>query len=345
MPDPLLTLMIAVALIGAIAFIFWPERGVFSRWQRGRRMTERVLREDALKHIHRAERAGHPATVQSVAGDLNITTNDAAELLSQMEALDLVVVDKEGLRLTPVGRDAALHIIRAHRLWERYLADQTGFTEAEWHGQAEYLEHRLQPTEIDALSASLGNPTHDPHGDPIPTAEGALYPHGGQPLTTFEAGTTSQIVHLEDEPEVVFAQLVAEGLYPGLEIQILEKEPHRLRFWADGDEHVLAPLLAANISVVAIEDQATETEPAPGERLYVLEKGERATVLSISKACRSAERRRLMDLGILPGVDVEAAFKSPSGDPTAYLIRDTLIALRKEQAGFINIERLQGVTL
>ncbi len=88
--------------------------------------------------------------------------------------------------LTPAGQESALHIIRAHRLWERYLADETGFSEAEWHAQAEFLEHELEPSDVNALSAQLGNPLHDPHGDPIPTAGGDLVTHGGMPLPALE---------------------------------------------------------------------------------------------------------------------------------------------------------------
>jgi len=231
-----------------------------------------------------------------------------------------------------------LHIIRAHRLWELYLAEHTGFEEVEWHGRAEELEHAMQPDDVEALALRLGNPTHDPHGDPIPDAAGQYVAHGGQPLTTLAAGERGQIVHVEDEPEVVYAQLAALGLYPGLRVEVIERSLERIRFWANGDEHVLAPLLALNISVQPLPELAAIAAPATGGRLSDLRPGEWGEVTAISRVCRGNDRRRLFDLGILPGARVQAAFTSPGGDPTAYLIRDTLIALRREQAGMINVK-------
>ncbi len=84
---------------------------------------------------------------------------------------------------------------------------------------------------------------------------------------------------------------------------------------------------------------AAPIEAFSGERLWELRTGETAEVAALSRAARNVERRRLMDLGILPGVAIEAAFTSPGGDPTAYRVRDTLIALRKEQANYISIRR------
>ncbi len=82
----------------------------------------------------------------------------------------------------------------------------------------------------------------------------------------------------------------------------------------------------------------------PFDPLSTLNPGEKATVVRISAACRGIERRRLLDLGIIPGTIVEAEMKSPSGDPTAYRIRDTTIALRKEQSNQIHISREKGVS-
>jgi DtxR family Mn-dependent transcriptional regulator len=150
--------------------------------------------------------------------------------------------------------------------------------------------------------------------------------------------TTRRIVHLEDEPEIVYAQLVAEGLHPGMVVHLLESSPERVRFWANGEEHLLAPILAMNISV-APQPMNAATPPAGGEPLDHLQLGETAVVLSLSPASRGAERRRLMDLGILPGTAITAEIRSPSGDPTAYLIRGATIALRREQARLIQIKR------
>ncbi len=188
MIDPLLALAVAGVLALALALLVWPRRGFLARWRRARRMSERVYREDALKHIYKMESKGRRPTLESVAGALGISLNDAARLIGDMGAGGLLTDEAGTPHLTPAGRDAALHVIRAHRLWERYLAEETGYEEADWHGQAEEREHDLTPAELEALAAQLGHPTHDPHGDPIPAPDGALEPHGGVPLTDLPAG-------------------------------------------------------------------------------------------------------------------------------------------------------------
>jgi DtxR family Mn-dependent transcriptional regulator len=213
---------------------------------------ERILTEDVLKHIYKCELNGRRPTIESIAGVLHITRGQVSLLVDKMSQHNLIVLHGFEFSLTPAGQNYALQVIRAHRLWERYLADETSFDEHEWHTQADRREHYLTPAQVEALSARLGHPTHDPHGDPIPSASGDFVPHGGAPLTALENGSVARIVHLEDEPPIVYAQLVAEGLYPEMEIHLIETSAHRLRFMADGVEHVLAPVVARNISVIPI---------------------------------------------------------------------------------------------
>ncbi|HUS94425.1 MAG TPA: iron dependent repressor, metal binding and dimerization domain protein [Patescibacteria group bacterium] len=339
MLNSLISLLVLLIIAVTVWLFFRPERGFFWRWQHARSITRQVQREDALKHIHRCQRHGRSPTLESLAGATQVSINEAIELLSELEQHDLVQLEGESFELTPRGRDYALHIIRAHRLWERYLADETGYAREEWHDRAERAEHSLTPADVEDLASELGNPTHDPHGDPIPTAEGSLVPHGGQPLIDMPLDVPVRIVHLEDEPEVVYAQLVAEGLGPGMEVRLLELSPRRVRFWADGDEHILAPIVAANISVLPVP-AIIHKEDEIGEKMSSLGLGEWAEVIGISRVSRGNERRRFLDLGILPGTIITAEISSPGGDPTAYRIRDALIALRREQADLITVRRL-----
>jgi len=340
--NPAILLLIGTAVLVVTAVILWPEKGLLSRWQQASQMTDRARREDALKHIYKCQQKGRRPTVESIAGALHINTNEATELLSQMQTSQMLLLKNDDIALTSAGLESALHIIRAHRLWERYLAEKTGFGEEEWHSQAELQEHQLTPEAANALAARLGHPTHDPHGDPIPSAEGNYVYHDGQPLNQLPVNTPARIVHLEDEPEAVYAQLVAEGLHPGQIVRLIETNGTRIRFWANGDEHVLAPIVARNISVVPlpveIGEETAVDEKTIGTRLSELPLGETAEVIRISANCRGAERRRFMDLGILPGTAVTAEMRSPSGEPTAYRIRDAIIALRPNQANYIYVK-------
>ena len=337
MATPLVALLITAAIVLASSGLFWPKIGYFWGWRKMSRLTGRVLIEDALKHFYDAEYSHRPASVQSLAGALEISRNRAARVMAHIESLGLVERDGGRVRLTSGGRTYALRIIRVHRLWESYLSEKTGVQPPDWHDQAEEQEHWISADEANTLAAQIGYPRFDPHGDPIPTPSGDLPPRRGQPLTTLSEHESGVIVHLEDEPDEVYAQLVAERLHPGMQVQITEIAPDRVCFWADGDERVLAPVCAENISVL-VQPQEPEME-GPFETLAALKPGEGATVRRIARTCRGLERRRLMDLGILPGTRIEFEMTSASGDPIAYRIRGALIALRKEQADHIQIDR------
>lgn len=336
MGDPLILLSIAIVLLAVSLWLFWPESGFFWRWRQTRKMTERVLIEDALKHIHSCEYQGRQATLESLAGALGTTGDSIANLLTEMQHRELVTLSEGRPQLTPRGRDYALHIIRAHRLWESYLANKTGYEAADWHSQSERREHELSPTETNVLAAELGYPRFDPHGDPIPNEAGDLdkLPEY-QPLAEWPTHQPARVVHLEDEPQTVYAQLLAEGLHLGMQIIVTERNGQRIRFWGDGEEHVLAPLFANNVSVAAIRQE--EVEQGPFQSLSNLQLGQSGQVVRISPRLQGAERRRMLDLGILPGTTIKAEMISPSGDPTAYRVRGALIGLRKEQAEMIQI--------
>ncbi len=335
--DPHIALLIGSLLIATAVLLFWPDRGVAWRLRRALQASERVEAEDALKHLFDCDYKGQIANLQSLSGALSISGNRAAEILQELEAHEWIEPTRGGYRLTASGRSQALRIVRIHRLWERYLSDQTGYDPALWHEKAERREHRTSDEEAEALASSLGHPRFDPHGDPIPTAGGEILPPQGQPLTELPVDSLAEIVHMEDEPEAVYAQLIAEGLHPGMRVRVLDSSPERIHFVADASEHVLAPVLAANLSVVTLPHE--EEMAGPFDRLSSLELGESARVVSISPFLRPHERRRMLDLGLIPGTEVSAEIRSPGGDPTGYRIRGAVIALRREQADQIQVAR------
>lgn len=337
MVDPVNALWVGGICISIVALIFWLKVGIQARWQRARRNARRVHIEDALKHMYDCEYKKIVCTLQSISGALSISGDKAAKLLGRLEAFGLIESHGEGFALTDDGRAYALRIIRIHRLWERYLADETGLQETDWHMEAEREEHRMTPDEAEALAARMGNPCYDPHGDPIPTVSGELPAHKGQPLTRLPQGEFAYIVHIEDEPGAIYAQLVAQSLYPGVRIRMIGVSKEKIHFEADGVENVLAPVVAANVTLVPLS--AGDRREGPFETLAALKLGEKGTVIGISKACRGQQRRRLMDLGVIPGTVISAEMRSAGGDPIAYSIRGATVALRSKQAGMIHIRR------
>ena len=330
MTDPLITLLIGTGIILVAVVSFFPQKGLFARMKRTKRISKRVLIEDALKHLYDCEYSGITCSLDSVAGKLAISEDEAAELIAKLENMGLLTSQLETLQLSSEGRSYALRIIRVHRLWEKYLADETGVNELEWHHLAEEAEHKLTSSDADALAAQIGNPVFDPHGDPIPSTEGELPDKKGKPLTDLQFGEFASITHIEDEPDAIYQQLVAEGLYPGMQVRILESSKERVKFTANGEECLLAPLFAKNITVAPIKfEKAIEGK---FKTLSSLKTGEKGNVLGISKALRGQQRRRLMDLGVVPGTEIAAEMKSAFGDPTAYRIKGASIALRKKIA-------------
>ena len=338
MSEPLPLILLTLISLGLAVVLFWPGSGYLARLQRTRRRSRRVLIEDTLKHVYKSELDGRQATVESMAGVLQQGRAKVIQILEEMRSHELVQIQGEGFALTEKGRRHALHIIRAHRLWESYLAEQTGVGEIEWHRQAERAEHVLTRSDLAQISFRLRHPVYDPHGDPIPTDSGEMIPRPGIPLTEGQVGIPLRIVHIEDEPEVVYSQLVAEGLKLGMTGRITEKGKDRLCFVTLGEEHFLAPIIARNVSVLAVEAPSILTAQL---RLTDLKLGKKAKILGISQGCRGAERRRFMDLGLLPGTTIEAELSSPAGNPKAYRVRGTLLALREAQAQSILIEPLQ----
>ncbi|HUG42022.1 MAG TPA: metal-dependent transcriptional regulator [Longimicrobiales bacterium] len=334
-PDPVLMLAAFAALTLVLAVLLWPRRGLAARWLRVRQETERVRLEDALKHLHDYERVGRSGTLENLAGRLEISRSAASELVSRLAERGLVESGPTGWELTEGGRAYALRVVRTHRLWERYLADRTGVPPVEWHLEAERVEHQLSPAEADALAARLGHPRYDPHGDPIPTVAGEIPARTGTPLTRAEAGWTVVVRHLEDEPPEVFERLVRDGFAPGVVVEVQGVSGTAVRVRVGGRDRSLRPVDAANVTVERTGEAAS---PGVERTLADAALGEEVRVTGISAACQGLQRRRLLDLGVVPGTRIVPELVSTSGDPVAYRIRGALIALRREQAALVGIE-------
>jgi DtxR family Mn-dependent transcriptional regulator len=337
--DPGVALLTFAALLVLAAAVAWPHVGLLARLRRASRLTERVRLEDALKHVYTCESIGRVSTLESVAGQLEVSTGKAADLLSRLAEHGLVRSEESGPRLTELGRDSALRLVRTHRLWERYLADRTGVPAGEWHAEAEAKEHLMSAAETEALAARLGHPAWDPHGDPIPTTGGELPEVPRLTLAGVDAGRTVEIVHLEDEPREIYDALLADGLGLGARLDVVERSDHTVRLRARGREWPLPVEVARNVSVRPLPAGSSADEPV--ETLLDLEPGETGRVIDVSPACRGSQRRRLLDLGVVRGTEIVPELVSAVGDPVAYRIRGALVALRREQAEWIRIERVR----
>ncbi len=303
------------------------------------RLRRRETVEDALKVLIDlgAQRPDRVADI--LAGRLHLSRRAALRLIQMLNERGLVSMEGDLMRLTSLGRALGLHIVRAHRLWECYLSDDAAVPLKEVHRLAEKAEHHLSPHDVRRLEARMGYPRYDPHGDPIPQADDKTVDCPGTPLSVWPEGEPACIVHVEDEPESVFAHILAEGLTPGTQVVVLERSPQGMRVQADGNDVWLTTVMASHIHVAA----APEGLPGTGHiTLADVPEGMQVQVVGISPEVRGLLRRRLLDLGFTRGAVVEPVLRSSfgRGDPTAYRVRGTLIALRREQARHIWVEPL-----
>ena len=188
------------------------------------------------------EGAGGVVTTTAVAERLGVTAASASGMVRRLHEHGLVEhVPYKGVELTAEGRRVALRVLRHHRLLETYLAQSLGVPWDRVHDEAEVLEHALSDDLEALIAAKLGHPTHDPHGDPIPSAELVLDERPNECLAALEAGVCGVLSRVSDAEPEMLRYLAARGIAPGARFEVLERQPFDgplfVRF---GDEvHVL----------------------------------------------------------------------------------------------------------
>ena len=310
-----------------------PRIGLLALYRDWRSAKEREQLEDALKHLLDREGQGRHASPESLAGTLNLPRAKITRLISDMESQGLLETQGSQLHLTAEGERWAMHVVRAHRLWERYLVDEARMPLNQIHEAAHKREHSFTEAQLNELEAALGHPTRDPHGDPIPTREGKMPSVEITPITAWQVEGPARIVHIEDEPAIAFEQILAAGLRLGQTIRVIEKTPQRVVL-SDGEtEYRLAPTVATNIGVAPLPE--IEIAKARAISLAELSHDQRGEIVMLDDAVQGFTRRRFLDLGLTPGTTIYPELGNFFGDPRAYRVRGTLIALRKDQAAQI----------
>ncbi len=335
--NPVNALIIFVSISVLIYLIFRPVKGWFWLIKNSFIFNEKTAIEDILKQLYHFENSGKDANISSLTGVLKFKDSLVIEVVKLMTISKLIYFEGDVLKLTKSGRDYSLRIVRVHRLWEKYLAEKTGIDKLEWHDRAEFMEHKLSLEETNSLASQLGNPVYDPHGDPIPTNSGKIAKVKGVALSSLAVNSIGKITHIEDEPDIIYKQIIAENIHIGSQIRVVENNTKRIVFYSEGEEFKLAPIVAANLTVAILDPTALDIEITL--RLSSLQENETAKIVGISKESRGESRRRLLDLGFVKGTQISIDLMSPLRNPTAYLVKGTSIALRKDQASKILIKK------
>lgn len=184
-------------------------------------------------------------TTTALADALEVSPPSASSMIRRLTEGSLVRRDAHGVGLTDHGRLHALQVVRRHRLLETFLAEVLGMPWDEVHDEAEVLEHALSPALEARIAAYLGHPERDPHGDPIPSADGEHREEWADPLAAAPEGSRFRVERVSDRDPEALRYLARLGLRPGVWITVLEQEPFGGPLWVDidGQRRALGPPL------------------------------------------------------------------------------------------------------
>lgn len=180
--------------------------------------------EDYIKAIYRLERKGEKVTTSALAGQLRLADASITDMIKKLSEKGLIHYKRyQGVGLTARGKQAALKIVRRHRLWEMYLVKFLGFSWDQVHDEAERLEHVTSDELEQRLDNALDFPTTDPHGDPIPGAEGKLARPDYTALTEYGVGDVVKVLRVSDDDPQMLQHASKLGLRLNRKLIVKEK--------------------------------------------------------------------------------------------------------------------------
>ena len=182
--------------------------------------------EDYLKAIYELERSAEKAETNAIARLLGIAPASVSGMVRRLVEQGLITHERyHGVKLTSLGRRAALKTLRRHRVIEAYLTSALGYSWDRVHDEAERLEHAASDELIDRMAAAIGEPETDPHGAPIPTREGTLRERSLVSLASLHPGATVRVERVSDRNAERLRYLAELGIVPGAAVQIIAREP------------------------------------------------------------------------------------------------------------------------
>lgn len=183
--------------------------------------------EDYSKAIYSLEqRSEEPVTTNELAARLKVSPASASAMARRLDELELGSYSPyRGITLTERGRRLALEVLRHHRLLELYLVEALDVPWDRVHDEAEVLEHAISEELEELIAAKLGDPSHDPHGDPIPTKEGGVEEGATDPLDSLAPGQRGTFTRVSDSQPEMLRHLAELGIGPGDSFEVIERQP------------------------------------------------------------------------------------------------------------------------
>jgi DtxR family Mn-dependent transcriptional regulator len=208
--------------------------------------------QDYAKAIYSLQTRDGTVSTTALAERLDVRPASVSGMLRKLAVLGLVEHERyHGVTLTDRGRLVALEVIRHHRLLELFLVESLGMSWDEVHAEAEVLEHVLSEDLEELIAAKLGDPTLDPHGDPIPSRELTIADDQAGALYDLEPGRRVTFVRVSDADPEMLRFLAERGIVPGARLEVIERQPFDGPLYVRaGDEvHVLGATLARAMRV------------------------------------------------------------------------------------------------
>ncbi|RNC84500.1 MAG: metal-dependent transcriptional regulator [Balneola sp.] len=209
--------------------------------------------EDYLKAIYVLETEGDGATTTNIAETLNVSSASVTNMLKRLAGMNFIEHKSyKGATLTEAGRKIALEILRHHRLLELYLKEIMGYSWDEVHEEAEKLEHHISEQFEDKIAELLDHPTHDPHGDPIPSKDGVVPEMASLSVCDAELETPYIIGRVKDQDPELLRYLEQTGVIPGVKLTVLDKAPFEgpIRVLLEEEEKTLGFAVARQVYLV-----------------------------------------------------------------------------------------------
>ncbi len=182
--------------------------------------------EDYLKAIYDLAGRSGTASTNDVAARLGVAPASVTGMIRRLSGQGLLEYERyRGVRLSEEGRVVALRTIRRHRIIESYLTERLGYAWDRVHDEAERLEHAASDELVERMASALGNPTSDPHGAPIPTADGEVDERRHRTLADLAVGTQARMVRVSDKNPGLLRYLAEIDLTPGVTVRVLARAP------------------------------------------------------------------------------------------------------------------------
>ena len=329
--------------------------------------------QEYLVAIARLREEDAPVPLSLLAKELHISPVSANEMCRKLQDQGLVIYRPyKGASLTSEGEQRAHYILRRHRLWEVFLVEKLGFAYEEAHEAACELEHVTPKTVADRLDAFLEHPSVNPQGDPIPQRDGNLPTRTLVGLTALPAGQRAHVVRC-DVSDAARAFLEEQGVRPGASltmvaaaadsilVQVGEAQLSLARSLSesiqlevdsavgrgsedeeetedvDSEVENTAPRSSSTTLNKEISEMQTKTETTVRRiPLHKLNAGQRGVVVRVGG--KGPARRRMMDMGLVPGSEVAVVRVAPLGDPIEFTVKGYSLSLRKSEAKVIEVE-------